>query len=143
MVVYEASSRAEVSQERVWQVLAAVESWPAWLPTVQRVEPLDGLPIALGKRFRIHQPKLKATIWTVCELAPPARFAWRASSFGVSYFADHVLERLDERATHIRLRFEIHGWLARPLAAAYGQLVRAYLEQEAQALQRTAEGCLS
>jgi len=140
MATYEATVEIDAPPKRVWERLAAVDRWPQWLPTVTKVDALDGPSLRLGARFRLAQPKLRPTVWTVTELQPPLRFEWRARSPGIEMVADHVLERIATGATHARLGFEFGGWLGRLLAAAYGSIARAYLEQEAEALKRSAEG---
>ena len=59
--------------ERIWPALADVAAWPDWLPTVTRVEPLDGRELAPGRRYRIAQPRLQTAVWTVTALATLAR----------------------------------------------------------------------
>ena len=139
MSVYEATAEINAPIERVWRILSAVGSWPSWLPTISRVQPLDGSSIAIGARFLLRQPKLRPTVWTVTDLAPPRRFAWRAAMPGMELLADHALECIDASTTKASLRFELSGWLGRLLSVAYGGITRAYLAQEAQALKRVAE----
>lgn len=125
--------------ERVWEMLSAVESWPQWLPTVSRVEALDGTPLQLGARFRLTQPKLRPTVWTVSELEPLLRFTWRAKSSGMEMVADHVLERVAPETTRVQLTFQFKGWLGSLLGAVFGAITRDYIAQEAQALKLRAE----
>lgn len=139
MVTYEIVGEVNAPIERVWAVLSKVEAWPAWLPTVSSVEPLGSAPIMIGARYRVRQPKLRSTVWTVSELEPPVRFAWRASSPGVELLADHALERTSAEVIRVRLRFEFRGWLGRLLGKAYGAITQAYLSQEVEALKRVVE----
>lgn len=59
MSLYRITAEIHAPAERVWEVLSTVESWPRWLPTVVNVEALEGMPLRLGARFRLVQPKLR------------------------------------------------------------------------------------
>ena len=76
--------------DRVWAVLADVERWPEWTPTVTRVRRLDQGPLAVGSRVRIHQPRLLPAIWRIVELADGRRFTWVTGSLGVRAIAEHL-----------------------------------------------------
>ena len=68
------------SPAAIWQVLADVERWPTWTPTVLEVEPLtsngakNGLKV--GARYRVVQPKLRPAVYEVTECAPHQAFTW-------------------------------------------------------------------
>ena len=45
--------------ERVWQLLADLDGWPRWLPTVDRLEPVTpGAEPGLGAAYLVKQPRL-------------------------------------------------------------------------------------
>lgn len=139
MSIYRATAEINAPVERVWEAYSAVESWPQWLPTVEKIEAFDGAPLKLGARFRVIQPKLKPVVWTVNRLEPPLRFTWRSTSPGVEMVADHVLERVEPAGTRAHLSFEFKGWLGGLLGVAFGAITREYVEKEARALTQRAE----
>jgi hypothetical protein len=139
MTTYETSISIDASQEAVWGVLSAVTEWPAWLPTVSRVEPLNGAPLALGARYRIVQPKLRPGIWNVTVLDPPRRYAWEARWPGLQATGDHVVERTAPDRSRVKLSIAFSG----PLGTLVGRLSRdvtlRYLDQEAASLKAKVE----
>jgi len=62
------------SPAAIWQVLADVERWPTWTPTVLEVEPLTSnghkAGLKVGARYRVVQPKLRPAVYEVTECAP-------------------------------------------------------------------------
>lgn len=124
---------------RVWGVLSNVQSWPAWLPTVERVEALDAWPLATGRRYRMTQPKLRPGVWKVAKLELGKRFTWRASSTGMAMIADHLLEATGSNTTRIQLRYDFIGWLGAPMGMIFGRRTRSYLGREARVLKHRAE----
>lgn len=136
---YETTTEIQASTERVWAVLSAVEAWPQWMPTVTSVEPLRDASLQVGRRFRVRQPKLRPTVWTVSVVDTGRRFEWRARSPGTELVADHVIESRGPDATRVRLRFEFRGLVGALLGAVFGALTRNYLSREARALKCRAE----
>jgi uncharacterized membrane protein len=49
---YERTVEIDAPAEKVWSVLADVENWPKWTPSVRQVEPLDDSDAKVGSRFR-------------------------------------------------------------------------------------------
>jgi ribosome-associated toxin RatA of RatAB toxin-antitoxin module len=139
MAAYEVATDIQAPAERVWAVLSAVEAWPQWLPTVSSVEPLRETPLQVGRRYRVTQPRLRPTVWTVSVVEPERRFEWRARSPGMELVADHDIESTGPNAARVRLRFEFKGFVGVLLGAVFGGLTRNYLSQEAQALKCRAE----
>ncbi|MGE0706168.1 MAG: NnrU family protein [Vicinamibacterales bacterium] len=128
---FTATTRIDAPPERVWALMADVLHWPDWLPTMTAVEPLDSPALALGTRYRIVQPRLMPTIWTVVRLEPLRAFAWESRAPGVRALADHSLSPMPDGSTSVTLRVQFLGplyVLARVLA---GSLTREYLAREA------------
>ena len=119
--------------DRVWAVLADVERWPEWTPTVTRVRRLDQGPLAVGSRVRIHQPRLLPAIWRIVELADGRRFTWVTGSLGVRAIAEHGVEPI-ERGSRVTLSVRFEGPLASLVARWTRDLNRRYLELEAAGL---------
>jgi uncharacterized membrane protein len=138
-VSYAASADIRAPAERVWRLLSAVDSWPAVLPTVTRVEALDGAPLESGRRYRIEQPKLRPAVWTVTALEPGRRFTWHARSPGMTMVADHLVEPIGTDVVRLQLSFAFEGWLGALLGRLFGRLTREYLAREAAAFTQQAQ----
>jgi uncharacterized membrane protein len=123
----------------VWPILAAVEHWPSWTPTVIRVEPVNAAELAIGHRFRIKQPKLRPSVWVVCAIEPGVAFSWESRNPGLRMFATHTLTSLGPHTSRLELTFALEGLLAGLVGALFGSLVRSYVTTEAVSLKRRAE----
>jgi hypothetical protein len=118
---------------RVWEVLADIERWPEWTPTVERIEPLDGGPFAVGSRARIRQPRLPRAVWRVTELVAEQAFTWVTRSPGVCITARHWIEPVAS-GTRATLSLQFTGMLGPVVAWLTRGLNRRYLALEAQGL---------
>jgi uncharacterized protein YndB with AHSA1/START domain len=121
--------------ERVWAVMADVERWPEWTPTVTRVHRLDDERFAVGSRVRIRQPRLPPAVWQVSELLEGRSFTWVNRGPGVRVDAKHSVEPASggARAT-LSLRFS--GLLGPLIARLTRNLNERYLALEAEGLSR-------
>lgn len=126
----------EGSQEDAWAVLSAVDRWPEWLPTVDRVDVLDQAAIALGRRYRVHQPRLRPALWRISQVEAPHGFAWESRTLGLVSLADHRLEEAAAGRLRLSLSIAMRGPLTPLVRRAYGDLIQDYLTQEAAALER-------
>src|SRR6478609_5372432 len=124
--------------QRVWEILADVEEWPARIPTVDRVERLDDGPLAMGARTRLAQPKLPEAVWTVTELTPGAAFTWTSSSPGVRITATHLVEPVPE-GSRLTLAIDLAGWLAPVGWLMTRSLTQRYVQTEAASIKAAAE----
>jgi uncharacterized membrane protein len=140
MPTFQTSIAIAASRESVWRVLAAVAAWPAWLPTVTSVRPLDAIELKLGSRYAIRQPKLRPATWIVTELEPPRRFVWQARSPGLVMLAEHAIAEGAPGTSQVTLRFSFAGLLGAPVAGLFRPLTEQYLSQEAESLKRKVEG---
>jgi uncharacterized membrane protein len=139
MPTYETSISIAAEPAAVWGVLSDVAAWPAWLPTVDAVQPLDDAALRPGARFAVRQPKLRPATWTVTQLDPAGRFEWVARSPGLRMTGDHVVTPEPSTGARVVLRFGFSGLLGGLVGKVYGPLVRDYIAQEAQALKRKLE----
>lgn len=135
---FEATIDIQAPPTAVWRVLSDVAAWPAWLPTVTAVEPLDARELAPGARYLVRQPRLRATTWVVDEVDAPRRFTWSARSPGLQMVARHTVAPT-AAGSAITLSFTFAGWIGLVVARLYGRLTASYLEQEAAALKRSVE----
>lgn len=51
--------------DRVWQVIADVEHWRNWTPTVVEIKPLSNTGLSVGARYQVSQPKLRRAVYEV------------------------------------------------------------------------------
>ncbi len=127
--------------DRVWAVMADVERWPEWTPTVTRLQRLDRGPFAVGSRIRIRQPKLPAAVWEVSELQKGRSFTWVSGRPGIRVTAEHGVEPT-ARGTRATLSVRFSGVLAPLVARLTGKLTQRYLALEAKALSDRSTGSL-
>ena len=133
---YRSSVTVAAQPAAIWPLLSTVVAWPEWLPTVTEVQALDEPALCPGARYRVVQPRLRPTVWTVTEVQAQRQFRWESSSPGVRVMADHRLVPLSPASTRVDLTIQFEGPLAWLAALAAGRLTRSYLKQEAAALQR-------
>jgi uncharacterized membrane protein len=124
--------------ERVWQLLADVEGWPAWTDSMREIKRLDDGPLAVGSRSRVRQPKGRPMVWTVTELEPLRNFTWATGQPGLSFEAVH---RIEDAGDHVRTTLEFigRGAFSRLGALIGGSRIRSYLDMESTGLKRAAE----
>ncbi|HVY65823.1 MAG TPA: SRPBCC family protein [Gammaproteobacteria bacterium] len=125
--------------ERIWPALANVAAWPDWLPTVTRVEPLDGAELAPGRRYRITQPRLQTAVWTVTALEAGSGFVWESRSPGMRVVGGHTIERTSGAESRLTLGIEFKGVVGAIVGRVYASLTRRYIATEAAALKTLAE----
>jgi carbon monoxide dehydrogenase subunit G len=124
--------------EKVFGVLCDVERWPAWTPTMLSVQRLDSGPFRIGSSARIHQPKLRPTVWKVTEFEDNRNFTWVTSGPGLRMKAGHAL-RPEGAGTRVELSMEISGFMAPLVSRIYGGLIREYVTTESQNLKVRSE----
>ena len=132
----------DASAEIVFAVMTEIERWPEWTPTVTRVERLDGssLPLAMGSRIRIVQPKVPAAEWTVTALEADRGFSLTSRSPGATVVANHWIQPLgDGQRSRVTLSVTFSGWLGRLIGRMMRGLNERYIAQEAAGLKRRSE----
>lgn len=135
---YEVSIDVEAGAERVWEVLAALEAWPAWTTSMREVTPLGDGPVGEGSRVRVRQPSLPTVVWTISDWQPGRRFTWESTNPGVATAADHELTGEGDRTTVV-LRIRQTGPLAPVAHLLIGRRTRKYMQIEADGLKARAE----
>jgi ribosome-associated toxin RatA of RatAB toxin-antitoxin module len=139
MPTYATSASITASRGRVWSVLSDVAAWPEWLPTVTKVEPLDGNSLRVGARFVLRQPKLLPATWTVSALEHPVRFVWVAGLPGLRMVGEHTITEDTPSSSHVELRFTFAGLLGGIIGRHFRAITQTYIEQEAASLKRKVE----
>jgi uncharacterized membrane protein len=138
-MITEASIEIDAPAAVVWDTFVAVEQWPEMTASVTSLEGVDGPEVAVGRRFRIKQPRLPKVTWTVSELTPGRSWTWVSKTPGNTTSATHELEALGENRTLVKQRIDQSGpggWLV-------GHLMRRttvrYLAMEGEGLKALSE----
>ena len=136
---FEQSIDIDAGQQRVWDVLSDLESWPQRIETVDVVELLTPAPVGEGSRVRLKQPKLPEGTWEVTVWDAPSYFEWRQRTGGVTSVAGHRVEALEEDRSRLTLTLDMRGLLVPVVALFYKGLTNRYMTIEAQGMKRAAE----
>ena len=135
----EAGTEIDAPADRVWLLVQDVERWPQLLDTVASVTPLTPGRLATGSRYRIVQPRLRPSTWSVTGYVPGRSFRWVAPVPGVVTAGDHAVTPLDDDRCRLDISIEHRG----PLAWVAGLLTRRvtedYLARECAGIKRAAE----
>lgn len=124
---------------RVWKVLADVERWADWNPTIRSIERLDSGPLGLGSRVKIEQPMLRPATWTVAAWEPEVAFTWVSRSPGLVATGAHAVEPFSG-GTRVTLSIRFGGPLSFVVSLLVGRLTRRYIGLEASGLKARCEG---
>jgi len=127
------------SAQSVWDVFVAVEHWPEWTASVQRIVPLDGASIEVGNRFEIKQPRLPNNTWEVTEVEPGVSWTWCQRSPGATTFASHEVVSLGPERTLVRQRIDHRGPAGIVVGVLTRSLTKRYLALEASGLKARSE----
>jgi uncharacterized membrane protein len=136
---FERSIEIDAPQQRVWDVLSDLESWPRRIETVDSVELLTPAPIGAGTQARLRQPKLPEGTWEVTAWEAPSFFEWRQQTGGVTNTAGHRVEALDARRSRLTLTIDMRGLLVPIVGRLYRDLTNRYMTIEAEGMKRAAE----
>jgi uncharacterized membrane protein len=123
----------------VWAIYTDVERWPEWTASIERVVPLDGAAIEVGKRFEIAQPRLPKVVWEVTAVDPGRSWTWRQHSPGSTALATHEVVPQSDEHTLVRQRVEQRGPLGAVFGALTRRLTRRYLALESEGLKAGSE----
>jgi len=126
------------SPAAIWQVLADVERWPTWTPTVLSVEPVTRDGFRVGAKYRVTQPKLRPAVYEVTECAPHQAFTWIQKAPGATMIADHRLSPFSS-GTEVELSFSTEGLLGSILGGMYSKRIADYIRTEARSLKQHCE----
>lgn len=135
---YTSSIDINASPRLVWHVLADVEQWPSWTPTMTRVTKLTPGPLVKGSAARILQPKLPRVTWRVTEIHAGRDFTWVSRSPGLRVIATHVIQSIPNGA-RVTLSIRMTGVFAPLMALFISRLNTRYLTTEARSLKARCE----
>ncbi len=136
---FEKSIEIDAPQQRVWDVLSALEAWPQRIETVDSVELLTPAPITTGSRVRLKQPKLPEGTWDITVWDAPTSFEWTQKSGGTTSVAGHRVEALGADRARLTLTLDMRGLLIPIMALFYKDLTNRYMDLEAEGMKRAAE----
>ena len=109
---------------RVYDVIVDVDRWHEWTPSITRVKRLKDVPLAVGSRVLIRQPKLPPAFWKVTALEPGRGFTWVSPGPGFRVSGRHYVEASEAGST-ATLAVDIEG----PLANLWAKLTRTITER--------------
>src|SRR5918997_4297410 len=135
---FEKSIDIAASQQRVWDVLSALEAWPQRIETVDTVELLTPAPIGQGSRLRLKQPKLPEGTWDITVWDAPSYFEWTQRTGGTTSVAGHRVEALGEDRARLTLTLQMRGFLIPVIGLFYKKLTNRYMDLEAEGMKRAA-----
>jgi len=124
--------------EHVWSILADVEHWHTWTPTIVEIKPIGTEGLRAGARYRITQPKVGASIYEVTECTPNHGFVWVKRLWGGAFVADHRIAPLNT-GTEVELSFRSTGLVAHVASMLFSNLIREYAATEASSLKQRCE----
>jgi uncharacterized membrane protein len=136
---FEKSIDIDAPQQRVWDVLTALEAWPQRIETVDSVELLTPAPITKGSRVRLKQPKLPEGTWDITVWDAPSYFEWTQKTTGATSVAGHRVESLGQGRARLTLTLDMRGALIPIVALFFKKLTNDYMTLEAEGMKRAAE----
>lgn len=124
--------------ERVWEVMADIERWHEWTPSISEVIREDDHPLVVGSRVVIRQPGFPPARWVVKDMVPGTRFSWVSTAPGLHVSGHHSVESTPagSRAT---LRLEIRGLFGAIWGVMTKRITERYLGLEANGLKARSE----
>ena len=131
---FEKSIDIDAPRQRVWDVLTDIEAWPQRVETVDSVEFLTPVPITVGSRVRIRQPKLPEGTWQVTFWDAPSYFEWTQKATGATTVAGHRVDALGEGRARLTLTIQMRGVLIPIMGRFYRGLTGRYLELETEGM---------
>ena len=136
---FEKSIDINAPQQRVWDVLSAIEAWPQRIETVDSVELLTPAPITNGSRVRLKQPKLAEGTWDITVWDAPSYFEWTQKMTGATSVAGHRVDALEAGRARLTLTLDMRGFLIAIIGVFYKDLTNRYMTLEAEGMKRAAE----
>jgi hypothetical protein len=137
-VRFEHTIDINASPAQVWNILADVQRWPDWTPTVKSFEWVEGDGLALGVRARLDVDGAGKGIWTVTSLDEGRSFSWANVTRGVHTVGGHVVDSR-EGGSRVTLTLEQSGMMATLLRPLIARVSNRNLPIEAVGLKRASE----
>ena len=141
LVDYQVSVDIAAPPGVVWSVMADVERWHEWTPSVKDIRRLDRGPFRVGSRALVRQPRFPPALWKVTALDAGRSFTWRSGMPGMRVHAHHSVEPI-EGGARATLRLHYEGALGRLMGRMTQAITNRYLGVEAAGLKRRSEDAL-
>lgn len=136
-LIVERHAVIDETRERLYDVLAAVESWPAWDPAITRIEAHGSMHE--GNAFAMREGGLLVRA-RVLEAERPRLIRWRGvAPGGVVEVHSFRMVALDAHHTLVVERAEFKKWFLRLFAWATDFGIGQQLDRTLEALRKTAE----
>lgn len=126
------------SSAEAWAILADLQRWPEWTPTVKSFEWVEGDMLALGALARLGLDGAPKATWTVTNVDEGRSFTWEADTRGVHTVASHYIEPRDG-GSRVTLTLDQTGFMATLFRPMISRVSRRNLQREAQGLKRASE----
>lgn len=136
---HEITVAIDASPDAVWAVLADVERWPRWTPTMTKITAADADGLRVGSRYRVEQPRSRPTVWQVTECQPDTSFVWSTQILGTRMVAGHWVGSDGHGGSTARLLLEHHGGIAGLLDLFIGRMLTRYTDTEGASLKKHCE----
>lgn len=135
---FEQTVDINASPDQVWNILADVQHWPDWTPTVKSFEWAEGDSLAVGARARLDLDGAGMGTWTVSEVDQGRSFSWTNNTRGVHTVGGHIVEPR-EGGSRVTLILEQSGLMATLLKPLIARVSKRNLPIEAAGLKRASE----
>jgi uncharacterized protein YndB with AHSA1/START domain len=126
------------SVETVWRILADLDRWKDWNPTIVEIVPLTAEGLRIGARYRVTQSGLRPAVYEVTDCTPNEAFTWVQKLPGGELIADHRIASRDG-ASQVELSFYSKGPLANFVTMLLSGKIREFVGKEARALKARCE----
>ncbi|WP_167772789.1 SRPBCC family protein [Ramlibacter humi] len=138
-MIFESSIDISAPAPAVWSIMERLEQWPDWAPTFRSVQRVRS-PAGVGAAYRVEQPRLPPSIMTVTRWEPGRGFTWASRSAMLGARGEHDIEPMGANACRVHLALRFEGLFAPVAGRLMRRMVAAYVDSEATALKRRAEG---
>ncbi len=124
--------------EAVWAVMAEIERWPEWTPSILSVKPVGDSQLVPGAQARVHAKGTPESTYTVTEVSPNRSFTWTTSVRGAKTVAGHVISPAGN-GSRVTLSVEVGGLAGTIFKPLISKTITTNLDHEAEGLKRRAE----
>ena len=122
----------------IWKIMADVEQWHLWTPSVRKIRRLGKGPFAVGSKLVIHQPKFPPALWRVTALEPGRGFTSVSYGPGIVVTARHIIDPQSE-GSRVTLSITYSGLFAPIFSRLTAKITERYLGFEAAGLKKRSE----
>jgi len=124
--------------EQIFRVLADIENWNQWTPSVKRITIVNDIKFNKGTKARIVQPKLLPALWKITEIEKNKYFTWVTKYIGVKMTCKHIIESKNN-ITSVESVMIYEGIFAKLFYRLTSSLASQYLTMEINGLKKECE----